>query len=229
MLRGLRNLLRRVGLSKTLQATTPSGLQSARGLSGTSSWMWLADTPDESDGIRQGDVVAGLVLPKHRLPMTYARGPGTEVAPGQQVILPTPSRDRLHLVVSQCCTIENGDFVSLVPIVSTAPLSEDERLPYLADEPPVTDGVGGYVFDAFYLHPLPGVIDHPSGRLLVADLVDVQSYAGSREMLIRGRVARMTPSGRRLLRIKLAYLWGRPEGDDVSWFEERGLSAGPSR
>ncbi|HEX5914534.1 MAG TPA: hypothetical protein VFY54_15540 [Rubrobacter sp.] len=84
------------------------------------------------------------------------------------------------------------------------------------------------MFDMFLLQPLEGVVEEETGdhKFKVVDLNQTVSYGGKRDVLRELRVARMTPAGRRLLRIKLLYFWGRPEEDDASWLTERGLPAG---
>ena len=186
--------------------------------------MWEPLLPPEGDLLRQGDLVKGVMLPRLRLPLEVAHVPGTN--PEDGAVIPLKGYARDFLIVSQCCEIENGAFVSLALIRSTGPLNEALREGLQAEQPPSPGEEGGFVFDQFRLDPLDHLVEEPDYRYTVADLGQIISFGGQREDLNPYRQARMTPEGRRLLRIKLTYYFGRAENDDANHLEERGIPIG---
>jgi hypothetical protein len=194
--------------------------------------MWQAEAPEESEELRQGDLLKALVLPKPKLPLSFIITPGNEPRQGDRVVIETVQKD--FLVVSQCCTIENSSFVALAPISSTRPLTEEQRRAYEALEPPIapqnredaqgTDPVG-YVFNGHRLDPIPGILEAGKDQFKIADLTQIMSFGGDRQVLKRHRVARMNPLGRKALRIRLSYFWGRAEAEDLKWFAAPGVEA----
>jgi len=188
--------------------------------------MWSSELPDEADELRQGDLLHDLLLPKLQLPFNFLRAAGRSTPQaGDPIQVSSLGRD--YLVVTPCCTIANTKFVALAPVRSTPPLKPDEFAAYEAEEPSGGDE-SEFAYGSFHLAPLAGIVEHPPNRLRVADLPNVQSFEGDRTDFRRARVAAMSPEGRRLLRLKLSYFWGRVEAEDLAWFEENGLPAGPA-
>jgi hypothetical protein len=187
--------------------------------------MWASEPLDAAADLRQGDLLKGFLLPSLSLPLSYVRTGDAPLGRSAHVMVNAKERD--FVVVSQCCTVENGELVALSPIKQTPPLSAQGRLAYEWERPEDVpeDSETQFAFSAFKLEPIPGVLDDPSGgRLRVLNLEDVMSYAGDQSHLIPKRVAQMTPAGRRALRIRLAYFWGRPEAEDEAALIAMGLS-----
>ncbi len=67
-------------------------------------------------------------------------------------------------------------------------------------------------------HPPPV----PNPRLLVADLLQIQTYSGNLVELQEKRIARMTALARRDLRIRLMSFWGRAEEGDKKVLQDQG-------
>lgn len=192
--------------------------------------MWTDEEIPEDRELRQGDLISGAVLPKLSLPLRFAHVPGTDI---ERAPILLDGQRQNFVVISQCCNIENSRSVALAPVRLTQPLPEGPlRAALLADEPPPEEDVTEeslYVFDQFRLDPVPGYLGaRTDNKFWVIDLNQAASYSGDREELRRLRVRRMTPAGRRLLRIKLLYFWARPEEEDVAWLTERGVPAGLS-
>jgi len=184
--------------------------------------MWMTTTPEVAEPLRQGDLLVDLVLPRFQLPLNYARPSGREPRQGDYIVLPAP-RARSFLVVSQCCTIENDHVYALASIRSTPPLTSEGKQVYETGTP---QAGAAYVYAAHALAPLERYLENRDGRLNVASFLEIQSYTGDDQELRAARVASMTPEGRRLLRIRLAFFWGRPEAEDEKALAAAGLSAG---
>jgi hypothetical protein len=73
---------------------------------------------------------------------------------------------------------------------------------------------------------LAGLVRGDANSFRVADLGQIMSFGGERQELSRHRRARMTPEGRRLLRIKLSFFFGRVEDGDAQYLEEHGIPVG---
>jgi hypothetical protein len=198
--------------------------------------MWLTTCPDKFATLRQGDFLYGLVLPRLRWPLSYARPPEGAIAKDQPVLL-TATKPYGYLVVSQCCTIENQVVAALAEVKSTKPLSDQELSDYEREEPEIeanteTDEEGqnnprpGYVFNAHPLAPFDQYLGRAGGRIYIADLTTIQTYSGTIKDFQEARVAAMDPIGRRALRIRLALFWGRVEAEDEQWLTERGIPVG---
>jgi hypothetical protein len=172
--------------------------------------MWSAELPEVAEELRQGDLIQGVLLPKLELPLRIIGLPGESPGPQHEAVLKIS--ERRYVVITQCCEIENGTYVALAPVKSTGRLRPDEAKPYLAIEP--EDG-NPYAYSAFRLEPV-GSLQEADGRLNIADLSQVAAYNKAKSELQAGRVARMSPHGRRLLRIKLGYFWSRAEPEDAS-------------
>jgi hypothetical protein len=187
--------------------------------------MWRPDLPDKTELLRQGDLLDGFYPPKLTLPFSYARSPEDLPRPGQPIVL---SADKMgkYLVVSQCCTIEQRGVVALAR-VSKVSAKTTEQLDALALEEPSRDPNTNYSFNMHPLDPVEGYLENSIGVLHAADLTTIQTYSKQVVDLQNMRVAAMTPAGRRRLRIRLQFFWGRVEAEDESWFREKGLPAGP--
>jgi hypothetical protein len=184
--------------------------------------MWLDKCPDESEELRQGDLLVGLFLPKLAWPVTYARAADEPVGPGQPVVLPS-TKVTAHIVVSQCCAIESHRVTALAVVRSTKRLSASELEGYEREEP--SEGLA-YTFNQHALAPFDGHLGRVDGRISVADFGSIQTYSGAIEQLQAYRVAGMTPAGRRVLRIRLAAYWGRPEAEDAKALASEGIPPG---
>jgi hypothetical protein len=189
--------------------------------------MWASEPLDISEELRQGDLLQDLILPSLRLPLVFIHRSGQAAQPGDMVVLESARHD--YLVVSQCCTIINRKSFALAPIRSTPRLDENQRSVYAEADPSVIGEGDKYVVNAHYLDPIPEILGNQGGRSKIADLTQIVSYAGDDAELRMKRVARMSPAGRRLLRMRLAYFWSRPEAEDLAWFEKNGLPPGPAR
>lgn len=200
--------------------------------------MWLPTCPEKSAPLRQGDFLYGLVLPKLKWPLSYARPPESTIEKNQMVLL-SAAKPYGYLVVSQCCTIENQTVAALAEVRGTKPLSESELRDYEREEPvyepedatPANEGVledtdSGYVFNAHALAPFDEYLPRNGGRIYIADFITIQTYSGNIGDFQAARVAAMSPIGRRLLRIRLALFWGRAEAEDEQWLIEHGVPAG---
>ncbi len=186
--------------------------------------MWESELPPEDALLRQGDLLKDVLLPRLKLPVEVAHAEGT--APSDGAITTSQGYVKDFLVVSQCCEIENGRFVAVALVRSTGRLNEQLRLALLADEPPRDDEEGGYVFDQFRLDPLAGLVEGTSDQFTVADLGQIVSFGGERQVLQRYRGARMTPEGRRKLRIKLGFYFSRVEDEDGRYLIDHGIPVG---
>lgn len=200
--------------------------------------MWLPVCPEKSAGLRQGDFLYGLVLPRLVWPLSYARPPEGAIAKNQTVLL-SATQPYGYLVVSQCCTIENQTVAALAEVKSTKPLSDQELSDYEREEPiyepeneAQTDEAvpenlnSGYVFNAHALAPFGQYLMRTGRRVYIADFTTIQTYSGTIKDFQEARVAAMDPIGRRSLRIRLALFWGRVEDEDEQWLTERGIPVG---
>jgi hypothetical protein len=188
--------------------------------------MWADVALDANEELRQGDLTQGFVFPRLKLPFLAVQplsGPGKETPQEEAPQLVVESKRGLHLVVSQCCTIENRRIVALAPVTWTPPLLPRLREALLADDPPEEgDDEGAYATDMFMLEPVAGVIEARENQFSVVDLNQIASFSGFYQVLRGLRVARMTPQARLRLRTKLAYYWSRAEKSDVEALRSQG-------
>ena len=180
--------------------------------------MWVGEVPDEADDLRQGDLIEGLVAPRLALPFLVARTAGSEPRADDQALLKVV-RPRYFIVVSQCCTLERGRVAALAPIRSSARLDATERRAYLNTQLPTEEDSSGYVFVAHAIESFNGTHPAPATgeRLHIADFTEIQTFTGDLTELRGRRVARMDPSARRDLRVRLSAFWGRAEAEDREW------------
>lgn len=186
--------------------------------------MWTPDLPQPAAPLRQGDLLADLALPKLTWPLSYARPPGQD-ASGNQTVLVSSGKLMIHLVVSQCCTIENKAVTALARVRTTAPLTADQ-ISELEQEVPSDDPEVSYAFSEHALQPVGKYLERKDGKVWVADFASIQTYSGSIADFQASRVAAMSPEGRAALRVRLAAFWGRAEAGDEQHLKERGMSAG---
>jgi hypothetical protein len=189
--------------------------------------MWLSDPPDSSEALRQGDLLQDLLLPTLRLPITFGHPAGRAPQDGDTALL--PSKERNFLIVSQCCTIENHHVAALAPIRSTPPMSPEERAIYSEADFSLIGADDKFVFNVHTLDPIEKALEEVGGRAKVADLTQIVTCTGDDSILRAKRVARMSPAGRRLLRMRLSVFWGRVEAEDLAWFKQEGLPPGPAQ
>ncbi len=188
--------------------------------------MWQVET--STTPFRQGDVLEDFPFPSMDASQPIKSGPNH--GDGQYIAL---GIKRLNvLVVSQCCEAEPHLSLALAPIKRSYPIDQ-ERLPgWRAVDPSAN---AGYVFDQFVLEPLTGVIpdDEQTKRglkLTVADLarlvtLEVKNVNVNQYSIL----ARMSPWGRRCLRVNLALFFGRAEKEDAASLLAAGLPVGTAR
>ena len=184
--------------------------------------MWAPPESDGYDDIRQGDVLRGLILPNLKTPIRYLNS--GEVSNGDIAAFSTPQKARDYLVVSQCCDLENGSNVAVAPVKSTRPLPANQRAALYAESP---NEETGYSYSQFGLSPLEGLIEpRVDNQAMYAALDEIQTYLDASEHFGSCVIARMTPAGRRLLRMKLSLFFGRAEADDAAQLRSMGISEG---
>lgn len=177
--------------------------------------MWLAN-PDEEEPLSQGDLVSELYFPQLSLPQHVVPAPGN---PSVMATVLTAVPKPAAIVVTQCCQMDkpgNKHFV-LAPVKLTRLRSDAERAALLAEEPRSSSQPGenpGYVYDILFLEQFGEVLTERSDLVWIADLTQSTAFSGDQNELKKVRVAKMTPEARRLLRIKLAYFWGRATEED---------------
>lgn len=177
--------------------------------------MWEDDCPDISDGLRQGDLLLGVPLEAQQVG-----------EPIQGATRPIELTD--VIVVSQCCTTQQKSLVSLAPLHTIKLAAQrPDVLRLLQLEEPEAFG-GPFETNRLYLQPHPSM-NLGLGRAKVAYLLEARLLkTGDDDLWLRSRrVARMTPQGRRLVRIKVGAHWARPEEDDVVALTRMGIPVGP--
>jgi hypothetical protein len=176
--------------------------------------VWLP-APDPSEPLRQGDLL---------LDVPFVALVGEPVA-DDQGLAKVRVRNRPAVVISQCCTIENGDSVEVAQISNTAPLRPEQ--PFFqglmnTDWPPVASR--STVSAAFPIGPVDGHLKPKSdGRVLTVDFTRTTNFLGDLAWLQAKRVARMSPEARRLLRLRLALHWSREEPEDGRILRDLGI------
>ena len=186
--------------------------------------MWAANP---EDGLRQGDLLGEVPFPTLKIePAVISRLAGQ---PATEAVVTI--KYEKALVVSQCCSLEKGRTVLVAPVAGVRPrnaagtqsLKIDDPTPDAAGDLP--DGVG-YVYERHRLDLLPGYLDELDDRLWVANFERIiplrEDYSSVEEI----RLASMTPEGRRTLRIRLGFFWGRAEEGDAETLTSRGLPVG---
>jgi hypothetical protein len=186
--------------------------------------MWLSYLPEPAASLRQGDLLVDLALPKLKWPLNYARPPGQDVSADQTVLVPS-GRMQIHLVVSQCCTIENQTVAALARVRPTQPLT-DGQIRDFERELPSDDPEVSYSFTEHALKPVGEHLERKAGKIWVADFASIQTYSGSIADFQASRIAAMSPEGRRALRVRLGAFWSRAEAEDELHLKERGMSVG---
>ena len=188
--------------------------------------MWLKALPPLDTELRQGDLLAGLIVPLVSYPPKLVMVEGQTPAGGDLAVLETVCES--FLVVSQCCSIASQKTVAVAPIRSTQRLSPEEIADQSEADPTARPEGANYMVNAHYLEPAPPTLPDLSPKAHVADLSRIVSMRRQRGSLEARRVAAMSPQGRRLLRMRLAAFFGRPETEDLEWFIEQGLPPGPA-
>jgi hypothetical protein len=186
--------------------------------------MWTPDLPEPTAALRQGDLLVDLALPTLKWPLHYARPPREDVSGEQPVLVPS-GKVQPHLVVSQCCTIENKTVAALARVRPTRPRTADEARD-LEREFPSDDPEVSYSFVEHALKPVGGHLEREGGLIWVADFTSIQTYSGSIADFQGSRVAAMSPEGRRALRVRLGGFWARVEAEDEQYLTKRGMSTG---
>ena len=186
--------------------------------------MWTPDPPEVTAALREGDLLVNLALPKLTWPLSYARPPGRDASADQTVLVPS-GKLQSHLVVSQCCIIENKAVAAVARVRTTQPLTADQ-IRDLERELPSDDPGVGYAFSEHALKPVgehlgtQGRQGLDRGLYLYPDLFRL--YRRLPGITGRGDV----PEGRAALRVRLGAFWARAEAEDKQHLEERGMSAG---
>jgi hypothetical protein len=190
--------------------------------------MWEDEIPDTNDDLRQGDLVADFHFPVLKLPFQIAHSPGQAIHFEDRMVL--KQKPGYALVVTQCCSVAQNDFVALA-LVHPVPINNSTfRDALCADEPPEEDSGGGYLMDLFRLTPCGAHLTSVSPTSeQCADLGKIFTVNGDQSILRDARVGRMRTHERRLLRIKLSLFFGRAEEDDIARLHELGLPPGMTR
>lgn len=189
--------------------------------------MWRDSfSPDEP--LSQGDFIDGLQFPIVKLPIAPTPTPDGR---GECAVLGLRSHG--GIVVTQCCIIDKNQtkHVVVAPVRPEGGLKEGQAAALTREEPPHVgdeDPEAGYVYDAFHVEGIDGILDAPPRTLLIADLKMVIAFGGDLNNLKANRRAKMTAAGRRLLRIKLAAFWGRATEEDAADLRAQGLPVGLS-
>lgn len=188
--------------------------------------MWERAELDAEEELRQGDLLMDLLLPVPELPVALIRAGASPQAAFEQAV--SKAKKRHFLVVSQCCTIANGPAVAIAPLSQTQMLEPEQRRSYEWETREQADDTSlRLAFSAMRVLPLDGILDDPEGgRIRIVNFEEVVSYKGRREELKAARVARMTPAGRRALRTRLMYFWGREAREDAEQLGGADGSAG---
>lgn len=175
------------------------------------------------DPIRQGDLLVDVGIPDLALPLSVTNEGALQGNAVARVKYCTA------LVVSQCCSTK-ASYVAVAPVLRRGGLTEQQEVALLAEEPPAPDEDGrihNYTYDLFRLAPVEGTLPETDARTeWVVDFGRIVSFTGKCEVLREQRRARLNPETRRLLRIKLALFWARPEREDAEALAALGLPAG---
>ena len=181
--------------------------------------MWATEPIPEDDPLRQGDLLESVAFPMMKYPFVVFRVGGGE----EQVVV--EAKRRWGLVVSQCCDNENNDYVSIAQIQPIGGLTDSQEAALQVREPDPTS-LSGYAVSQFLLDPLPDLIPLKPRTHLTVQLLRITTLWGDIAPLTTQRRRRMTPEGRRWLRMNMELLWGRPEDEDMRWLDEHGLPPG---
>jgi hypothetical protein len=188
--------------------------------------VWEPGFPSPSEPLNQGDLISGLLFPKLALPLSTL---SIRQAPVGMI----ECFERPGIIVTQCCVLDKSqtDHVSIAPVRPEGGLKSHQVAALMADNPPEDDlneaeGEAVYTYDAFRLEPTGDLKRDAHDRLTIADLKQITSFCGDWEELKRRRTAKMTPVGRRNLRIKLARYFGRSTDEDRDALANLGLLPG---
>ena len=179
--------------------------------------MWEAEPAAAGDHLRQGDLLEGVIFPITKMPLQSVSLKGEQIVVVQAKVLP-------GLVISQCCDNDLGDYAVIAQVQRHTGLT-DAQLGALSNREPTVDDHAGYVINEFLLDPIHQVLEVPGvHRALLTRTVTV--WGPECSQLLPQRKARMTPEGRRWLRLNLLLLWSRVEADDRSILEGKGIPTG---
>lgn len=188
--------------------------------------MWEPGSPSQSEPLNQGDLIFGLFFPKLALPLSI-----TSIRQAPVGII--ECFERPGIIVTQCCVLDKKqtDHVSIAPVRAEGGLKPHQVAALMADNPPEGELDEGeaeavYTYDAFRLEPIGDLKQDANDRLTIVDLKQITSFCGDWEELKRRRTAKMTPVGRRNLRIKLARYFGRSTDEDRDALANLGLLPG---
>lgn len=184
--------------------------------------MW-ADSMEED--LRQGDLLRAVTLPRLQMPLTYIKAEGEQVTAKTQSVLRQVTRN--YVVISQCCTIENGAGVAVAPVRQTGPLTPDQLQAYAYAEPGEipADAEVSFPFSTMPLDPVVGTLDAlPDNRRWIVEFEDAVTFINSKDFFRGHRVAQMTVLARRNLRVRLTWFWGRAVAADVPDLSAAGVN-----
>ncbi len=186
--------------------------------------MWLSEIPVPDSPLRQGDLLVDVPRPILRLPVK------AENFLENQPMTVVPVETGPAIVISQCCTNENSKHVVIASVRRRGGLQPHERAALLKDEPDIVDGaLHNYTLDSFALKAYADVLESlDEDHFWVAELSRMTAFVGDDTSLKDLRRAQMEPEERRLLRIKLAHRWARPEESDAQHLMARGIPPGPT-
>lgn len=185
--------------------------------------MWQTHATPAEDPLRQGDLLSDVGIPDLALPLSVTTEgllQGNAVARVKSVTV---------MVVSQCCSTKTS-YAAVAPVLRRGGLTGPQELALLTEEPPPPDEDGrvhNYTYDLFRLASVGDTLaELDIGTQWVVDFGRIVSFTGACDVLRERRRARLTPEARRLLRIKLALFWARPEQEDVVALAELGFPSG---
>ena len=180
--------------------------------------IWARDTPQPEDLLRQGDLILNVPFPVLKVE--------PEIDPNHNTAVVRMIR-RPAIVVSQCCTTQNRSVAELAAVVRTGKISADSPMvrglmqPYPAKS-------GQVFYDGMWLEPLGSVVpgERAEGRYHHISFAHRVTFNGDLTWLQIKRAARMTPVGRRDLRMRLGAWYSRVEAEDEKLLKHAGEIAG---
>lgn len=166
--------------------------------------VWEEGVPDPEELLRQGDLISEVPFP------VLKASPDIKDTWSQVKWKRYPG-----VVVSQCCTTQQRRVAEIAAVVRTAPLSPEHGVVKgLTSGWPATEGAVFY--DGMLLEPVGGVVaEVEGGRYPHVAFRTRVTFTDDLAWLQQVRVARMTPVGRRNLRLRLGAWYARTEEQDA--------------
>lgn len=178
--------------------------------------MWEHSLPDESDHLRQGDLLHLQAMPKRGGMQLTDQGLESTVKAGQRAV-----------VLERCCSVEQKRTLLLAKVGRAVDGGPEHQFSVALRSLDPT--VGPYAYYEHLLNPLAGILPQQGGKLWIVQLLERISIAAVDHDQLQPfrarRVARMTVPARAQLRAKLAAHWARPEAEDAIWLDANGFNA----